>query len=78
MSRFAVIEVEPYETFEAFKKVTIGCPLDTMTSDQMAKPHAMIGVWDYVNGTISGKMVYSDYGNFTLKIPNKTAFGDYK
>jgi hypothetical protein len=23
-------------------------------------------------------MVYSDYGNFTLKIPNKTAFGDYK
>jgi hypothetical protein len=55
-----------------------GCPLDVMTSDQMAKPHAMIGTWDYVNGTRVGKMVYSDYGNFTLKIPNKTAFGDYK
>ena len=56
----------------------LGCPLDTMTSDQMIKPHAMIGTWDYVNGTISGKIVYSDYGNFTLKIPSKTAFGDYK
>jgi len=56
----------------------LGCPLDTMTSDQMIKPHAMIGTWDYVNGTISGKIVYSDYDNFTLKIPSKTAFGDYK
>lgn len=55
-----------------------GCPLDWMTSDQMAKPSAMIGTWDYVNGTISGKIVYSDYGNFTLKIPSKTAFGDYR
>jgi hypothetical protein len=55
-----------------------GCPLDATTSDQMAKPHAMIGTWDYVNGTMVRKMVYSDYGNFTLKIPNKTAFGDYK
>src|SRR5215469_18150718 len=34
----------------------LGCPLDIMTSDQMAKPHAMIGTWDYVNGTISGAM----------------------
>jgi hypothetical protein len=56
----------------------IGCPFDTMKPSQMIKPHAMIGVWDYVNGTYSGKIVYSDYGNFTLKIPNKTAFGDYK
>jgi hypothetical protein len=56
----------------------LGCPLDTMTSDQMIKPHAMIGTWDYVNGTISGKIVYSDYGNFTLTVPSKTPFGDYK
>jgi hypothetical protein len=56
----------------------LGCPLDVMTSNQMAKPHAMIGTWDYVNGTFVGKIVFSDYGNFTLKIPSKTAFGDYK
>jgi hypothetical protein len=55
-----------------------GCPLDIMTSDQMAKPHAVIGTWDYINGTISGKIIFSDYGNFTLKIPNKTAFGEYQ
>jgi hypothetical protein len=55
----------------------LGCPLDYVTSDQMIKPSSLIGTWNYVNGTISGKMVYSDYGNFTLKIPSKTPFGDY-
>jgi hypothetical protein len=55
----------------------LGCPLDTMTSNQMAKPSSMIGTWDYINGTILGKIILSDYGNFTLKIPNKTVFGDY-
>jgi hypothetical protein len=49
-----------------------------MNSNQMAKPRALIGTWNYVNGTISGKIVYSDYGNFTLTIPTKNALGDYK
>ncbi|MGA9154837.1 MAG: hypothetical protein WBZ36_29990 [Candidatus Nitrosopolaris sp.] len=49
-----------------------------MNPNQMIKPHILIGTWNYVNGTISGKIVYSDYGNFTLTIPSKTAFGDYK
>ena len=50
----------------------------------MAKPHALIGTWNYVNESkvqgisISGKIVYSDYGNFTLIIPTRNAFGDYK
>jgi len=44
----------------------------------MIKPSSLIGTWDYVNGTISGKMVYSDYGNFTIKIPSKTPFGDFE
>jgi hypothetical protein len=62
----------------------IGCPLDTMNSNQMAKPHALIGTWNYVNESkaqgisISGRIVYSDYGNFTLIIPTRNAFGDYK
>ena len=56
----------------------IGCPLDTISSKQMAKPYALIGTWNYVNGSISGKIVYSDYGNFTLTVPTKNAFGDYK
>lgn len=58
--------------------ILIGCPLDTINSNQMAKPHALIGTWNYVNGTISGKIVYSDYGNFTLTVPTKNAYGDYK
>ena len=54
-----------------------------MDPNQIAKPHALIGTWNYVNessigNTISGKIVYSDYGNFTLTIPSKNAFGDYK
>lgn len=56
----------------------IGCPLDTMRVNQMAKPHALLGTWDYVNGTYSGRIVYSDYGNFTLTIPTKNAIGNYK
>jgi hypothetical protein len=43
-----------------------------------AKPHTLLGTWNYMNGTYSGKIVYSDYGNFTLTIPTKNAFGNYK
>jgi len=44
----------------------LGCPLDTMTSDQIAKPHAMVGAWDYVNGTLLGKIIFSDYDEWRL------------
>jgi hypothetical protein len=70
---------DAYDNYSGpFSNGLVGCPLDTMSPNQMAKPHVLIGTWDYVNGTISGKIVYSDYGNFTLTIPSKTAFGDYK
>ena len=54
---------------------------------QMAKPQVLVGTWNYVNEStstmskrpdISGKIVYSDYGNFTLTVPNHSGFGDYK
>jgi hypothetical protein len=34
-------------------------------------------ILDY-GSIISGKIVYSDYGNFTLTVPNRSGFGDYK
>lgn len=56
----------------------LGCPLDYLTNSQMIKPSSLIGTWNYVNGTISGKMVFSDYGNYSIIIPSKTPFGDYE
>lgn len=44
----------------------------------MTKPHVLVGTWNYVNGTYSGIIEYSKYGNFTLTVPNKSGFGDYK
>jgi hypothetical protein len=46
----------------------------------MAHPPLLVGTWNSVNmsregSTISGKIVYSDYGNFTLTVPNPG--GDY-
>jgi hypothetical protein len=38
-----------------FSNGLLGCPLDTMSPNQMAKPHILIGTLDYVDGTISGK-----------------------
>ena len=66
-----------------FSNGLVGRPLDTLSPNQMAKPHVLIGTWDYVNesavgNTISGKIVYSGYGNSTLTAPTKNAFGDYK
>jgi hypothetical protein len=48
----------------------LGCPLDYMNLDQMIKPHALIGIWDYVNGTRVGRMVYSDLSRTYLEIIN--------
>jgi hypothetical protein len=71
-----------------FSSNLVGCPLDTLKPSQMAKPHVLVGTWNYVNESksktmpmisseISGKIVYSDYGNFTLTVPNHSGFGDY-
>ena len=69
-----------------FSSNLVGCPLDTLNPNQMAKPHMLVGTWHYLNessmglgstSTISGKIVYSDYGNFTLTVPNHSGFGDY-
>ena len=67
-----------------FSSGLLGCPLDVLKPSQMAKPHVLVGTWNYVNSSssrlgsiISGKIVYSDYGNFTLTVPNHSGFGDY-
>ena len=70
---------DDYPSSGPFSNGLVGCPLDTMNQSQMAKPHALIGTWNYVNESkaqgisISGKIVYSDYGNFTLIIPIRNA-----
>lgn len=46
----------------------IGCPLDWIDSHQMATPHVLIGTWNYLNGTYSGIIKYSKYGNFTRQM----------
>ncbi len=66
-----------------FSSGLIGCPLDILKPSQMAKPHVLVGSWDYVNSSlalgsaIAGKIVYGNNGDFNLTIPNKV-FGDYK
>lgn len=67
-----------------FSSGLIGCPLDAIKQDQMAKPHLLVGTWNYLNEssskmplfTLSGKISYSPLGNFTLTIPTKSGFGD--
>lgn len=66
-----------------FTNNLIGCPLNSINQTGMAKPHELIGKWDYLNEsstkplTISGIMVFSSKGNFILTVPNKSGFGDY-
>ena len=38
----------------------------------------LIGTWNLVNETISGKIKYGGNGDFNMTIPNKTGFGDYR
>jgi hypothetical protein len=81
---------DDYECGDAYDNYTgpfssnlVGCPLDSINYTNMAKPQMLVGTWNYLNEsttttmTISGKIVYSDYGNFILTVPSKTAFGDY-
>ena len=42
-------------------------------------PKTMDGMSMSITGqAISGKIVYSKYGDFHLTVPNKSSFGDYK
>ena len=77
-----------------FSSNLVGCPLDSIKPSQIAKPHVLVGTWNYVNESkssssktmdmpitsleISGKIVYGKNGHFNLTIPNNSAFGDYK
>lgn len=72
-----------YRTYSGpFSNNLIGCPLDVIHANQMAKPHVLIGIWQYLNSsstsTISGVIKYSNYGNFTLTIPLNSPFGNYE
>jgi hypothetical protein len=62
-----------------FANNLIGCPLDSINQTNMAKPHELIGKWNYLNEsattTISGILAFSSKGNFTLTVPNPG--GDY-
>jgi hypothetical protein len=62
-----------------FSNNLIGCPLDSINPTNMAKPHELIGKWNYLNEsattTISGILAFSSKGNFTLTVPNSG--GDY-
>jgi hypothetical protein len=62
-----------------FSNNLIGCPLDSINPTNMAKPHQLIGKWNYLNEsattTISGNLAFSSKGNFTLTVPNPG--GDY-
>lgn len=68
-----------------FSNNLIGCPLDAMNQSGMAKPHLLVGIWNYLNESspkmpllaISGKISYSPLGNFTLTIPSHSGFGDF-
>ena len=83
-------DFDKYNYTGPFSSNLVGCPLDVLKPSQMAKPHVLVGTWNYVNESkesktipmtsfgISGKIVYSDYGNFTLTVPNHSGFGDYK
>lgn len=67
-----------------FSSNLVGCPLDALNQTGMAKPHILVGAWNYLNESsnkihlvVRGTIGFSSLGNFTLTIPNHSGFGPF-
>jgi hypothetical protein len=75
---------DSYPESGPFSSNLVGCPLDALNQTGMAKPHILVGTWNYLNESsdkihpiVRGTIVFSSFGNFTLTIPNHSGFGPF-